>query len=304
MIGFFQILSKLWNTESDLRSAQSPINLEEIEYQDFQILEWRNTLPESLKLFDAETGDEKPSPDRRTRRLRSLLYIRANTARIIIHRRVILNPANMIEYRTYAETAVDIAKDSIRFLSHLYATTDIHHTQQTCFSVIASLSTLLLAIINAPAIFHESCRADFYTALQLLAAVPPTASVAARLQRITKGLKALSPTTKRVPLLNPLEQAHETAAVAMAKLANRPFDSQLIMRDSIDPRLQDKSHIIQELTDFYEMIGRTTSTAGDVQNLPISIQEEEEEEEEDISGINSVDQDEFDRMIKELFVMR
>ena len=133
-------------------------------------------------------------------------------------------------------------------------------------------------------------------AMELLGAFPARASVTARLRRIIRGLKDLSPSTKRVPFPNLSDPAQESAAVAMAKLADQPVDGQLVRSNRVDQELQERAGVIHELTGFYEMNGGMTYVTGDVEAPPMGMGGGEE-----MFGINIESQEELDRMVKELF---
>lgn len=146
----------------------------------------------------------------------------------------------------YANIVVELAKDTIRALTHLNQTTDIYRMQQVLFNyflisayvplplpketmlILSSrLAVIFLASCHAPVHFSSFCRTEFYMALDLVKGFSNKSWVSKRLWKTIKGLKEVGP---RLGLSNPeilnngtggpnMEDPHSSAALAMAGLA-------------------------------------------------------------------------------------
>lgn len=115
-------------------------------YLDYQVLQWQNTIPDSLRFYPTVDIPDTGPPSRAQRRLQVLLYLRMNQMRILIYRPVLHSVTSIMENRRYARVVVEVAKDTIRVLSRLNQTTDIYRAQQVCFNhfLVSALAALFL----------------------------------------------------------------------------------------------------------------------------------------------------------------
>ncbi|KAG0649902.1 putative transcriptional regulatory [Hyphodiscus hymeniophilus] len=221
MISYSRIGSKVWRSISSFAPASTPsLNIEEIGYLDYQILQWRKSIPDELQLPLASS----PQTDSRTiHRLQVLLYLRANQMRIHIYRPVLHTASSIQENLNYANNVVELAKDTIRSLTHLNQTTDIYRAQQVCFNyfLISALAVIFLASCHAPVHFSALCRSEFYMALDLVKGFSNKSFVSKRLWRTIKGLKEVGPKLGLSEDSNNIgpEDPHSSAALVMAGLA-------------------------------------------------------------------------------------
>lgn len=215
MIAYSRLGSKVWRSICSF--TPSPLlNIEEIGYLDYQILQWQKNIPPSLQL---PTSSAPQTTSRTIHRLQILLYIRANQMRILIYRPVLHSASSIQENLNYASTVVELAKDTIRALTHLNQTTDIYRCQQVCFNyfLTSAIAVLFLASCHAPVHFSSICRDEFYMALDLVKGFSNKSWVSKRLWKTIKGLKEVGP---KLGLDEVREgDAHESAALAMAGLA-------------------------------------------------------------------------------------
>ncbi|KAJ9647995.1 hypothetical protein H2199_001772 [Coniosporium tulheliwenetii] len=236
MVAYSQIGSKVWKSIAKGSSSRDPqISESEIGFLDYQVVQWHRNIPDSLKY----TGRQSLEPTNKAlRRLSILLYLRANQMRILIYRPVLHTAARIVENLGFAQTVVDVAKDTIRVLMYTNQTSDIYRTQQVCFHyfLISALAVLFLAVSHAPAQFSDVCRDEFYTALELVRGLSTDSYVSKRLWRSLRQLKAVAPkiglemgnsTGNRPGNLDP-HDAHSSAAVAMAGLAGHQVDETAI----------------------------------------------------------------------------
>jgi hypothetical protein len=221
MISYSRIGTKVWRSASSFNPSPS-LNVEEIGYLDYQILQWQKSIPPELQFPTAASAQ---TATRAIHRLQVLLFLRANQMRILIYRPVLHCSSSIKENSTYATKVVELAKDTIRALSHLNQTTDIYRAQQACFNYFlnSALAVVFLASCHAPARFSATSRKEFYLALDLVKGFSHKSFVSKRLWKTIKGLKEVGPklglsqdTSHNV---SSSDDAHSTAALAMAGLA-------------------------------------------------------------------------------------
>jgi len=224
MIAYSRIGSKVWRSISSYSPTLSPsLNIEEIGYLDYQILQWQKSIPPELQL---PTTNSPQTSSRAIHRLQILLYLRTNQMRILIYRPVLHSASSIQENISYANTVIELAKDTIRALTHLNQTTDIYRAQQVCFNyfLISALAVIFLASSHAPVHFSAICRDEFYMALDLVKGFSNKSWVSKRLWKTIKGLKEVGPklglSQDAIHGINgSMEDPHSSAALAMAGLA-------------------------------------------------------------------------------------
>ncbi|KAL8915764.1 MAG: hypothetical protein Q9172_006688 [Xanthocarpia lactea] len=228
MIACSRIASKVWRSIMGPVGAGSEIEEETMSYLDYQILDWQNQIPDSLRFYPTVDISDTGAPSRAQQRLQVLLYLRANQMRILIYRPVLHSATSIMQNRQQAGLVVEVAKDTVRVLSRLNQTTDIYRTQQVCFNhfLVSALAALFLAVSHAPLEFNQSVRDEFYMAIDLVNGFSAQSYVSMRLWETIKGLKEIGPRLGLVsrPGLNEPIDPHSSAAVAMAGLAGHRVD--------------------------------------------------------------------------------
>lgn len=137
--------------------------------------------------------------------LRTFLYIRANQMRIYVHRHHILSPSSIAQNPNAARLVIDIAKDTIHVLVHLRETSTVYETQQVPFNyfLISAFSAIFLGVCHAPERFSQTCRTEFYSALELLYTLSARSSITCRLWKGIKGLRHIAPRLGLSPTKSP-----------------------------------------------------------------------------------------------------
>lgn len=229
MIAYSRIASKVWRSIMGPVGAGSEVEEETMSYLDYQILDWQNQIPESLKFYPTVDVPETGAPSRAQQRLQVLLYLRANQMRILIYRPVLHSATSIMENRHQAGVVVEVAKDTVRVLTRLNQTTDIYRAQQVCFNhfLVSALAALFLAVSHAPLEFNQTVRDEFYMAIDLVSGFSAS-YVSMRLWEMIKGLKEVGPrlglvSHSRPGLSEPIDP-HSSAAVTMAGLAGHRVD--------------------------------------------------------------------------------
>lgn len=264
MIPYTRISAEVWYALTNIEGAGNGFNRETIRYLDYQIIQWQQSLPDALKydmdFDDLNTGGFSKSQ----RRVQVMLYLRTNQMRIFLYRPVLHSATRIMDDRRPAQTVVDIAKDTIRKLTHLNRGSDIYRSQQVCFNyfIVSALAVIFLAVAHAPMDFSRQVRDEFYMTLDLIKGFSTKSYVSKRLWKTIKGLKEIGP---QLGLLSrqPLPEENDptsSAAVAMAGLAGHQVDERAIFNpaQSLSPLGSvplDGQQMSLELTSLFEAAG-------------------------------------------------
>lgn len=239
MIRYTRIAAKVWRFISGFNNTNE-IKRDEMNYLDWQVQQWVAALPESLRL--QSTSDYAVGETRSLRRLRSLVYLRANQLRMLIHRPVLHSAAHMTRFQAETQTVVDMAKDTIRFITQLHATSDIYQLQQVVFNwfLVSALMALFLAVAQIPSQYSTTCREEFYMALELVKGVSTRSYISRRLWKSIKGLRRLGPQ---------LMHRNADGAGTMVNGSVEPVTS------SVQSQTPDGAQMTQELKEWFDAVG-------------------------------------------------
>lgn len=265
MISYSRIASKVWQATITFESSGADIDRNRIGMLDYEILQWNNSIPSSLKFHPSDDFFNSIGSSRGHGRLQIILYQRTNLMRTQIYRPILHSATSIMENRDFAQTVVDVAKDTIKVLARLNETTDIYRTQQVCFNyfLIAALGVLFLAVAHAPMEFSRQVRDEFYLALDLVKGFSNRSYVAQRLWKTIRGLKEIAPKLGLISRQTKLTNAndpHSSAAVAMAGLAGHPVDeiaayASAQKSSSLDSSPMNGPQLSYELTNLFEAAG-------------------------------------------------
>jgi hypothetical protein len=116
-----------------------------------------------------------------------------------------------------AQRAVDLAKETIRFMATLNNTSNLYRRNQVFYHqfLTSAIAVLFLASTHAPLQFSSQCRTEFYMALELVKDMSARSWVSQRLWRTVRSLKAYAP---RLGLGE--DDQRSGAAMTMADLAS------------------------------------------------------------------------------------
>lgn len=196
MIRYSRIAAKVWKFISAFNNTNE-IKKDEMNYLDWQVLRWAQTIPDPLRLDhpNSPESDAVSEGPRGMRRLRAMLYLRSNQLRMLIHRPVLHTAGHIMRYPGESETVVGIAKDTIRFITRLNETSDIYKLQQVTFNwfLVSALAVLFLAVSQAPSQFSGSCKEEFYWALELVKGFSNKSYISQRLWKSIRSLRKLGP---------------------------------------------------------------------------------------------------------------
>lgn len=253
MIRYSRIAGKTWKFISAFNNTNE-IKKEEMNYLDWQVLRWVDAIPESLRLNHPSSAESEIAKEgsRSQRRLRALLYLRANQLRMLIHRPVLHTSAHVMRYPSESETVVEIAKDTIRFITRLNDTSDIYQLQQVAFNwfLVSALAALFLAVAQAPTQFSGSCKEEFYRALELVKGFSAQSYISRRLWKSIRSLRKLGS-----QLGLSVQKKRRASQVGGERLnaGCSPTLAQSASNQSQSP--QDGEHMTQELMEWFEAVG-------------------------------------------------
>ncbi|KAF7532201.1 hypothetical protein G7054_g8186 [Neopestalotiopsis clavispora] len=207
LIGYSRLASKVWESLPTFGPSASAVSSEKVEYLDFLAHKWSSSLPPDLQLLHPRLSLPHRSLPRTVRRLQTLLYLRGNHMRTLIHRHHVLSSSLIHADITNARLVVDIAKDSIQVLVDLAKTSDIYIRQQSAFNyfLLSALAIIFLAVCNAPEIFSSPCRESFSASISLIRGFSRQSLASKRLWRSIRGLV---PAVKALGL--DIQQTHVT----------------------------------------------------------------------------------------------
>lgn len=174
MIPFAKLSAKAWQMNNDFSSKEPDVVREEIDYLDYQVLQWQKQIPPSLRYSHGQTVIPDPtSSDADTLQrfyLSVVLSVRSNQLRNVIYRPLLQSASRINGDLDHTLTALGIAKDSIQAFSDLDATTSLLYTHSTFFKhfIVSSLGNLLLIVVHAPTEYWTEIRDTFHAASTLL----------------------------------------------------------------------------------------------------------------------------------------
>lgn len=221
MITYSRLGAKVWQHVSHFGPILAQeLRQEEIESLDQQILQWYEKVPEEVKLRNWDKEKKMTStPSYNLQRLRIWTYLRFNQIRIWLYTPVLHSATSIMNNINQAQLVVELAKDTIRYLTHLNNTTNLYRKIQVFYHqfLTSAIAVVFLASVHAPVRFSSLCRDEFYMALELVKDLSAKSFVSKRLWRTISALKEVAPS---VGLQQHDKDPRSSAALAMAGLAS------------------------------------------------------------------------------------
>ncbi|KAM0273133.1 hypothetical protein ACHAQH_008482 [Verticillium albo-atrum] len=211
MVAYGRLCSKVWEALPPFGPSSNYIPKDTVGFLDYMAQNWLASIPRELQLRHPRLGLAPRMQPRVTHRLRTLLYLRGNHIRTMIHRHYVLTTAAIESDLKAAKNVVDIAQDSLQVLVHLNDNSDIYVRQQSAFNyfLLSSLAVIFLAVCHAPATFAEPCRDSFLAALQLVKGFSRHGSAS---RRLWKSIRGLVPRVNSLGLRSDAEEGQKEAA--------------------------------------------------------------------------------------------
>ncbi|RAK91801.1 C6 transcription factor [Aspergillus costaricaensis CBS 115574] len=256
MIRYSRIAAKVWKFISAFNNTNE-IKKEEMNYLDWQVQRWKADVPPVLSIDSGNVQEEEP---RSLRRLRSLLYLRANQLRMLIHRPVLHSAAHIAKYPAESQTVVELAKESIRFITNLNETTDIYRLQQVTFNwfLVSAVAVVFLAVTQAPTQFSTTCKEEFYMALELIKGFSTRSYISQRLWKSIRSLRKLGPQLMHRPVQSQPEPEWRGGAAVPAERGDLGNVVEVAPSQSTGTQEQsplDGAQMTRELMEWFEAVG-------------------------------------------------
>ncbi|KAM0507830.1 hypothetical protein ACHAP8_000031 [Fusarium lateritium] len=263
MITYSRIGAKVWRQVAHFGPILArDVRSEELENVDQELLQWYEQIPEEVKVRNWDKEKHITStPSYNLQRLRIWTYLRLNQMRIWLYTPVLHSATSIVAHPAQSERVVDIAKDTIRYLSHLNNTTNLYRRVQVFYHqfLTSAIAVVFLASVHAPVRFSANCREEFYMALELVKDLSAKSWASQRLWRTIRSLKDVAPRFG----LNPEDDPQSTAALGMIGLARGHMDQQQTFRKpsipgqqsstaTPDPLAQNGSRIQAEMSRMFE----------------------------------------------------
>ncbi|KAH7070232.1 fungal-specific transcription factor domain-containing protein [Paraphoma chrysanthemicola] len=195
-----RLCSKVWDALPPYSAPSQLVPKDAEDYIDYLIQNWIKEIPEELQLRSPLVNFAMQQSET-TQRLRTLLHLRGNYLRLLIHRHHVLSVANINRDRKTVQLVVDIALNSIQVLVSCNASSNIYKRQPNVYSyyLLNALAIVLLAVCHAPETFAESCRSSFTASIDLLRSFSRYSTASRKLWKtiraILPAVQALSPQT-------------------------------------------------------------------------------------------------------------
>lgn len=198
MVGYSRLSAKIWKLVDYFEPAViRELKLSDFEQLDAEITEWWESLPEVVRTPDTDKM-ETPVPsskDYQMQRQRIWTRLRLNQVRIWLYTPVLHSALSIAENMAFAHRAVDVARKTLRILTHLNRETNQYKNSQIFYHqfLTSSIAVLFLASTHAPMQFSALCRQEFYMGLDLVKELSGKSWVSHRLWRTIRSLKKYAP---------------------------------------------------------------------------------------------------------------
>jgi hypothetical protein len=212
MINYARLSTKIWGLVVGWRSRPRAATADYCSYLDFQVQQWIQSIPSELR-FDLTqsqpqsehagraaivTAAQQPQSRAHTQTesmlmLQVLLALQANQLRILVYRQNLLSSESIESNVSGASTAVETAKSTVHILDLFSRVSPLYFQRPEPFNyfLISALAALFLAVLHVPARFSQTCRPEFYAAVDMVRRSSTRARTSRRLQKIIKSLKMI-----------------------------------------------------------------------------------------------------------------
>lgn len=134
--------------------------------------------------------------------------------------------SSITQNNDFAQRVVDLAKETIRYLTYLNNNSIIYRRIQVFYHhfLLSAIAVLFLASTHAPVSFSSQCREEYHMALELVKDLSAKSWVSQRLWRTVKSIKPYEPWLGLQQDGDPRQR--ENAALTMAGMAANGHSSQ------------------------------------------------------------------------------
>lgn len=199
MISYARLSSKIWGLIVGWSNRSRAATSEGCAMLDAQVQQWVRSIPRELR-FDP--GRRSPAGLEHTDRnimLQVLLALQANQLRILVYRQYLMSSERIAEDLAGASIAVETAKSTVHMLDYFSRVSNIYFQRPEPFNyfLISALAALFLAVLHAPYRYIQTCRPEFYTAIDMVRRSATHTRTSRRLQKIIRSLKRIQMNVQR-----------------------------------------------------------------------------------------------------------
>lgn len=225
MISYARLSSKIWGLIVGWSNRSRAATSEGCAMLDAQVQHWVRSIPRELRFDAGQRSTTRSEHTDRNMMLQVLLALQANQLRILVYRQYLLSSERIAEDLAGASIAVETAKSTIHMLDYFSRVSNIYFQRPEPFNyfLISALAALFLAVLHAPYRYSQTCRPEFYTAIDMVRRSATHTRTSRRLQKIIRSLKRIQLNVQwhksRGPT-SPVRNHHHTPA-----LARKPTDT-------------------------------------------------------------------------------
>jgi len=167
LLQWTKLAGKTWHAMNDYSEKTYESRVDDIDYLDYQILEWYAALPHFLKLPEQIlwTRDSDHAPTY----YHSIIFVRKSHLRNLIYRPVLQGPLHSRQNEPIVLKAVEISMETIRVLFQLNERTALVRTHPLFFHQLlqTAFGNLLIAVVSSGSAIRNRSRAEFDMFLNL-----------------------------------------------------------------------------------------------------------------------------------------
>ncbi|KAJ5247741.1 hypothetical protein N7468_002724 [Penicillium chermesinum] len=193
MISYARLGAKIWGLVIGWSRRSHQATSESCAILDAEVQKWVHSIPQELRFDPNWRSPSGPEHTDRTMMLQVLLALQANQLRILVYRQNLLNSERIAENVSGASIAVETAKKTIHMLDYFSRVSNIYFQRPEPFNyfLISAMAALLLGVRHAPGTFSQTCRPEFYIAVDMVRRSATRARTSRRLQKIIRSLKRI-----------------------------------------------------------------------------------------------------------------
>ncbi|KAK1625364.1 hypothetical protein BDP81DRAFT_474323 [Colletotrichum phormii] len=186
LLDWTKLAGKMWYALNSQVEKESELNIDEIDYLDYQIEQWYQLLADDLKLEPIQPGQE-------VRHVQAVLFLSKSHLHNLICRPVLQSATLIVQHQRHAHKAVAVARESLQMLSSLNENTTIIKRNPLFFKhlLLTAFGNLLLAVVNASSMFCDKVTIELDIALEMIRALSKRSPLLLVLWERLQGLRKL-----------------------------------------------------------------------------------------------------------------
>lgn len=193
MISYARLSSKIWGLIVGWSNRPRAATSEGCAMLDAQVQQWVRSIPRELRFDPSQRSTAGSEHSDRNMMLQVLLALQANQLRILVYRQYLLSSERIADDLAGASIAVETAKSTVHMLDYFSRVSNTYFQRPEPFNyfLISALAALFLAVLHAPYRYSQTCRPEFYTAIDMVRRSATHARTSRRLQKIIRSLKRI-----------------------------------------------------------------------------------------------------------------